>query len=927
MHLGRRILTRLAPRVAPRRAQLSLWDPLSYARLLYWAFLYPQALREYVSDWIPSDHSGRGLAALRQGRRRDLVIQAFIVGVVGALALSVVIGQLFLVTSWTGVLFGMTLGLLFGLASGLALDLATGVALTIVCAIMGGALSGLALGQMAAWERVTPSLVGLFALGAGVGLVISVALAVRSGVIDAWWGILAGWATYGIVVGLGYGALSGLLDVVERVIAAPRALMPALLLRIMAVRSAMGLLRGLAFALGLAIAMARPDSWLLGLLDLWGIIQGRAGVAHVSPLPVPLLHRSLRDTLRRDWATGVRRLDRILRNTMQFVPVIAAVNDVLGAMSGHQALPALRELAEAPYDWNLIRFCSASLPDTSKTQMINECQILPAAWKRRITVRWDTSLRLAAPTQAIAAGFWHLNQCAPLEAAQDFVSLRRYLPPAEEMYRLSRALGAAQSAHDLAAIADLIGREEFAEADSGLPPTNTRLYPAVWRALTLLQRVTLEARMIRAATSRISRSQAHSRALASLSVGRDRLDQIPGMLRGLLGEINAVWTDVLIGVSKDVAETVVPPIALNPYTVGNPVVGRGYIGRDRLARDLAEKWSDDQLPPLVVLHGQRRVGKTSVLHNLSQKLNPNTLLAYTNLAVLGDAPRGAHSLLLALEDSIAVALQQIGRTAPPPDLAGLEAQPYRSFERYLRAIQQTLGDRRLLLALDECDYLEGWINQAAMPADLIQFLRGCAQIDPTLSFILAGLPRLNEIAARYVEPYLGVVPVKVGFLEHAEAIRLLTNPSDQFALEYEPEAAELVWELTAGHPYLVQLFGHLLVERYNARLAQGQRMGATLTLNEAREVAEDPLLYQMGRYYFASVWDQAKYPPAGQQTILRVLARHGKGLDERALAVRTGQDEAPLRAALAALERDDVLVEEQGVWRYAVELMRRWVLR
>ena len=213
MHLGRRILTRLAPRAAPRRAQLSLWDPLSYARLLYWAFLYPQALREYVADWIPADHSGRGLAALRQGRRRDLVIQTFIVGAVGALALSLVIGQLFLVTSWTGVLFGVTLGLLLGLVSGLALDLATGVALTIVCAIMGGALSGLALGQMAAWERVTPSLVGLFALGAGVGLVISVALAVRSGVMDAWWGILAGWATYGIVVGLGYGALSGALEI------------------------------------------------------------------------------------------------------------------------------------------------------------------------------------------------------------------------------------------------------------------------------------------------------------------------------------------------------------------------------------------------------------------------------------------------------------------------------------------------------------------------------------------------------------------------------------------------------------------------------------------------------------------------------------------------------------------------------------------
>jgi hypothetical protein len=82
-------------------------------------------------------------------------------------------------------------------------------------------------------------------------------------------------------------------------------------------------------------------------------------------------------------------------------------------------------------------------------------------------------------------------------------------------------------------------------------------------------------------------------------------------------------------------------------------------------------------------------------------------------------------------------------------------------------------------------------------------------------------------------------------------------------------------------------------------------------------VVSSAAFYEQGSYYFTGVWSQAEHSrPPGQTDVLRALAPYPDGL-----ALPDADEEA-----LKALEHHDVLRrEEDGRWRFTVELLRRWV--
>jgi hypothetical protein len=70
-------------------------------------------------------------------------------------------------------------------------------------------------------------------------------------------------------------------------------------------------------------------------------------------------------------------------------------------------------LAEAPFDWDLVRFASASLSEGMKTRTVEGLllsPLLPRPWQKRIRDRFFTNTRLDTPARAAAAGFWYLHK-------------------------------------------------------------------------------------------------------------------------------------------------------------------------------------------------------------------------------------------------------------------------------------------------------------------------------------------------------------------------------------------------------------------------------------------------------------------------------------------------------------------------------------
>jgi hypothetical protein len=154
---------------------------------------------------------------------------------------------------------------------------------------------------------------------------------------------------------------------------------------------------------------------------------------------------------------------------------------------------------------------------------------------------------------------------------------------------------------------------------------------------------------------------------------------------------------------------------------------------------------------------------------------------------------------------------------------------------------------------------------------------------------------------------------------------LLTQPSDDFPLDYTADTVEAIYALTHGQPYLVQLIGQNLVAHYNRQVLDGERQpDQPLSQSDLDAIIASPEFFEDGLAYFSGVWAQANDSPPGQHSILKALA--AGPASQAQLTKLTVLPAENLTAALATLVAHDVIaLGTDGEYSFTVALMRRWV--
>ncbi|MGB0561482.1 MAG: AAA family ATPase [Spirulinaceae cyanobacterium] len=499
--------------------------------------------------------------------------------------------------------------------------------------------------------------------------------------------------------------------------------------------------------------------------------------------------------------------------------------------------------------------------------------------------------------------------------------LHRHILYGEEMYIIAANLGRCSQAKKI----EQIPTTEIQPCPE--PDPTKRLRQNTWPALEAFHRITQDAQLIHQSRSKATQNTALSRALGELKTILDHQDQLPQAEGGLIIDIATTWRDALLSIASDIGNIeIIEPIT-NPYTIGDPVEGNRFVGREDLLRELESLWLGAENPSSVLVYGHRRMGKTSLLRNLTG--GSDLKLIYVNLQLLGSVSQGLSEVLLAIADDIAQAIH----IPAPPDDAFLNF-PQRTFERYLRNILNQLDSRALIIALDEFEIIEDLIEAGQLSPDFMGYLRGLIQMDKRLAFALAGLHTLEEMTRDYFQPFFGsTYGLRVSFLTEAATRQILENPSDDFPLEYEPTAIDEIYRLTHGQPYLLQLIGFQLVRRFNEQVFEtGREREPRLTPTDVKAITDisQADLFRNGRYYFEGVWNQAAQGSPSQQAILKALAPHPDGLTLPELQTQLPHLDN-LTAALDTLARHDAIqpVPDQPEDRYCitVELFRIWCER
>lgn len=351
----------------------------------------------------------------------------------------------------------------------------------------------------------------------------------------------------------------------------------------------------------------------------------------------------------------------------------------------------------------------------------------------------------------------------------------------------------------------------------------------------------------------------------------------------------------------------------NPYVVGTPVrSGSMFYGRDE---DL--RWIDERLiqpgNEMILLYGQRRIGKTSLLHQVRNQRDAGAILP-----VFVDT-HGLLPMLHGDDDFYAGLSRTITRELP---MALGEGGGVGKTAEHLLAIIHSLNlqfpTRPLVLLFDEIDALDMKMRDKTLSSEVTSFLGSLLESDCRVSVIASG----SSDGSRQGGPFWSVLAPRsfgrrIGLLSRAEALRLITEPVGG-QIEFAEGLPERIVRLSGGHPYYAQTFCQRLVDALNDRHT---RVASVEILTQVTDqlLIEPPL--PLDDLWAGSTplqcWIMAE--------LARVLSDPDAAVTADSLMVAAEHAPTAIVAELRRLTASEILEELSGRYRFPVDLMRLWI--
>ncbi len=302
----------------------------------------------------------------------------------------------------------------------------------------------------------------------------------------------------------------------------------------------------------------------------------------------------------------------------------------------------------------------------------------------------------------------------------------------------------------------------------------------------------------------------------------------------------------------------------NPYVVGTPLKTGSplFFGREDVVKFIQTNLGALHRNNLVLI-GQRRTGKTSLLKQLPARLWDDILPIYLDGQTLGLDP-GMPNFFLNLATEITFAIEDRGLAIDPPTLEDFQNSPANVFEHnFLPRVRQLIGDRHLLIMFDEFEELEAAVRRGDLEASIFGFLRHLIQHQSDLSVIFCGTHRLEQLASDYWNVLFNIsLYHHIAFLDRQDAQRLIEEPVAAYGMRYDDLALDKIWRVTAGHPYFLQLLCHSLVNHHN----QNQR--SYVTIADVNSALDEILA--SGEAHFVYMWTESS---PEERLILTALSR------------------------------------------------------
>jgi tetratricopeptide (TPR) repeat protein len=355
----------------------------------------------------------------------------------------------------------------------------------------------------------------------------------------------------------------------------------------------------------------------------------------------------------------------------------------------------------------------------------------------------------------------------------------------------------------------------------------------------------------------------------------------------------------------------------NPYIAGPSVTGAAFYGRKDVFHFVKESLSTPQ-QRVIVLYGQRRIGKTSILLEL-----PRQLASEKFHCVYFDLQDRANRPLPQVLYELGVKIAQ-SFSIPEPPKSQSDDESYLQ-DQFLPSVYKALAGKRLVLLFDEFDVLEQEepIRDAASTT-LFPYLQRLIAQEPQLVFIFVVGRRIDELPARFQAIFKQSRYMRVSLLRGRDAVELITQPA-KGQLTLTSEAIDAILSLTAGHPYLTQAMCHEIFSHMQ-HLSKKR-----VTPNDVNAVIEKAIESSTG----GLAWFWKGLPQAERLFLSAVaqIAAEGGVATERAVREILGKYDLFLlgielaRVPGRLIEWEMLTLKSGNSYCFVIELLRRWVAK
>ncbi len=347
------------------------------------------------------------------------------------------------------------------------------------------------------------------------------------------------------------------------------------------------------------------------------------------------------------------------------------------------------------------------------------------------------------------------------------------------------------------------------------------------------------------------------------------------LIRTHLGQITQRWLAILETAQNVLLEQIKQSgeLPAGAYVAGNALdpelADANFRGRLVIFAEIENLMLATQ-PPILLLYGGRRTGKTSALKQLPKRMGTDFVPLLVDMQGVAEAstPRG-------VAEGIAKQMQESARssrnmTLPDYDIEALQRDPFHALRDWFKAIEKKFPNKRFLLCMDEFERLEEVVTATQSRAPL-NFLRSTYQHHNRWLILFSGSHHPDELAPYWSDYLISTRTLSVSYLQEDEARDLIEHPNNDFPVQvYNSLAIEEIIRQTHCQPYLVQLLCQNVIELINQ--------------DKRRQVVKDDVIAAMpraierGQQYFAELWNETLKKSSDRSIIKKLLS--GEALSE-----------------------------------------------